>query len=200
MLPGSFGLHGAALSLSVLRCDQETDLGMFPSGSTIWIGQLGHAANLQTVPWSLCLLVYLQTKHTLRVQVFVWAKHQVIWRDYLSVRAAGHGEAETLGMELAPLLPSVPHRPTAQAPCHSQLLFSTLQLGGRLIWLELERHRWYQGTVSKHTSCRKPWSFGRCLQNGSVNSLYSGKGKRCERQWVLKLLILSQCNFFPFLF
>lgn len=112
----------------------------------------------------------------------------------------GHGEAEALGRELAPLPPSEPRSPPAPAPCHSQLLFSTLQLGRRLIWLELERHRWYQGTVSKHTSCCKPWSFCRCLQNGFANSLCSGKGKRRERHRVLKLLILSQCNFLPLLF
>jgi len=97
MLPGSFNLYWAALLQAVLRRDQEMNLGMFPTDSgmwgresIIWIGQLCHATTPmgeQTVPWSLCLLAYLQTKYSLRVRRSMWANHQVIWRDYLSVKA-----------------------------------------------------------------------------------------------------------------
>lgn len=47
----------------------------------------------------------------------------------------GHSEAETLVKELALWSTMLLHSQTAH---HSQLLFSTLQLGRRLIWLELE--------------------------------------------------------------
>lgn len=138
-----------------------------------------HTTNLMSRQMDLLtlffLLVYLYRKNTLRVQAFVQANHWSFEETTCPREQLQRMESGTPGTELASLQPSEPHSSPAQAPCLSQLFFFILHVGTRLIRLELERHRWYQGSVSKYTSCCKPWNFGWCFQNSSVNTSCNGK-------------------------